>query len=71
MELVYRVLWTDSQDDLFQAVEHALDWTGDVAHEVITVGDEESQIKEFRIKAQSGNRTTLRVVSQENEQIVW
>ena len=52
MELVYRVLWTDSQDDLFQAVEHAFqDWTGDVAHEVITVADEESQIREFRIKA--------------------
>ncbi|GIR34885.1 MAG: hypothetical protein CM15mP49_02700 [Actinomycetota bacterium] len=27
--------------------------------------------REFRIKAHGGNRTTLRVVSQENEQIVW
>lgn len=72
MELVYRVLWSDNQEDLFQAVEHAFqDWTGDVAHEVITVADEESQIREFRIKAYGGNRTTLRVVSQENEQIVW
>ena len=65
MELVYRVLWTDNQVDLFQAVEHAFqDWTGDVANEVISVADEESQIKEFRIKAHGGNRTTLRVVSQ-------
>ena len=62
----------DNQEDLFQAVEHAFqDWTGDVAHEVITVADEESQIREFRIKAYGGNRTTLRIVSQENEQIVW
>tara|TARA_Y100000768_G_scaffold334535_1_gene275310 strand:- start:63 stop:257 length:195 start_codon:yes stop_codon:yes gene_type:complete len=64
MELVYRVLWSDNQEDLFQSVEHVFrDWTGDVAHEVISVADEESQIKEFRRKAQSGNRTTLRVIS--------
>ena len=38
---------------------------------MISVADEESQIREFRVKAHGGNRTTLRVVSQENEQIVW
>ena len=63
MELVYRVLWSDNQEDIFRSVEHAFqDWTGDVAHEVITVTDEEFQIKELQRKAKSGNRTTLRVV---------
>ena len=48
MELVYRVLWSDTQENLFQAVEHVFqDWTGDVALEVISVADEESQIREF------------------------
>ena len=72
MELVYRVLWSDKQEGLFPSVEHTFqDWTGDVAHEVISVSDEEFQIKEFRRKAQGGNRTTLRVVSQKGEQMIW
>ena len=46
MELVYRVLWSDSQEDLTQAVEYAFqNWTGDVAHEGISDADEESQIR--------------------------
>ena len=72
MELVYRVLWSDNQEDIFGSVEHAFqDWTGDVAHEVNTVTDEEFQIKELQRKAKSGNRTTLRVVSQKSEQMIW
>ena len=49
MELVYRVLWTDNQVTYFKLLSMPY-WT-EFAHEVISVADEESQIKEFRIKA--------------------
>ena len=62
MELVYRVLWSDSQENLTQAVEYAFqNWTGDVAHEVISVADEESQIREFRVKAHGGNLSLIHI----------
>ena len=72
MELVYRVLWTDNQEDLLSSAENVFrEWSGTIPFELIVVSDEGYQIKEFRRKAQNGNRTTLRVIAAESQQIIW
>ena len=72
MELVYRVLWTDNQEDLLSSAENVFrEWSGTIPFELIVVSDEGYQIKEFRRKAQDGNRTTLRVIATESQQIIW
>ena len=72
MELVYRVLWVDNQNGLEEFIENAFrQWSGAVPYDLIALSEKEFQIKEFRKKAQNGNRTTLRVLSQKHEQMIW
>lgn len=72
MELVYRVLWIDNQKGLGEFIDNAFEqWSGTVPYDLIALSEKEFQIKEFRRKAQNGNRTTLRVLTQENEQMIW
>ena len=72
MELVYRVLWQDDQNDLISSVQDTFaTWSGEGDYEFVEVEDKGLQVKEIRKTGLEGSRISVRVINDLTNQYVW
>ncbi|MEE2682919.1 MAG: hypothetical protein VYD77_03195 [Actinomycetota bacterium] len=72
MELVYRVLWQDDQNDLISSVQDTfVTWSGEGDYEFVQVEDKGLEVKEIRKTGLEGSRISVRVINYLANQYVW